>query len=738
MGSLTIKQKVLRCEKCFQLKKFIIEPNYPNSTILSKCACGFYRQNILDFTKNIKEEEIYIIKCNFCKKEPKHPLYCNGCKRIYCNTCKIGHDTELKTKNEHILIDVYKYDFYCILHQDEFNSGYCLNCEMDICGLCITEKKHSGHICLTYNKLELNKIEEEIFLKNMKISEKKIVKKINISKCLLKQINNKEKKKEFKTLVNSTLRDNKSILALVQYFYQIYSENKHKTYNIIYNFKENIKFNHQPLLFTENAPSFQQKYDDFVEYLKSDFVLFKRYVSTKINNQIIILSKKKENQENNINNNNNEEIIKVRRSMNDTYNDSSNYIDATFNPIKKINDDNNNNIEINDNDKIIANVVELSNEEYKVNNDDNKINNINENDKKNENIKCINSQNNIYNKRKSKPIFDLNEIINEKYEDEDIFEDEEDINIHINGEEISFNDINNNIILTKGDISEINSKTENEIKVFNDIINNHNITNKAFNDDNNNVINEENINEGKESDNDNINNEEENKKKEKLDNDNNILSGIQEKNNSINDDNDINIFDNNNTNHNINNNQIIINEEQDENFKEKEIKDEENNIVIINENDDYNIKQEKIIENALNLDNKKDIIKDIKKEDIQKELNKEKKEEIKNQNNNLRSSKTILEKINELNNNIKSKKNTESKQEVKKVYNPNILKIPKFANLANTMKNKINHGENTKKETRNENIRIISEKKNPNLLIMNKPTLSKMTIKRKPKKITFN
>ena len=41
----------------------------------------------------------------------------------------------------------------------------------------ITEKKHSGHICLTYNKLELNKIEEEIFLKNMKISEKKIVKK---------------------------------------------------------------------------------------------------------------------------------------------------------------------------------------------------------------------------------------------------------------------------------------------------------------------------------------------------------------------------------------------------------------------------------------------------------------------------------------------------------------------------------------------------------------------------------
>ena len=54
------------------------------------------------------------------------------------------------------------------------------------------------------------------------------------------------------------------------------------------------------------------------------------------------------------------------------------------------------------------------------------------------------------------------------------------------------------------------------------------------------------------------------------------------------------------------------------------------------------------------------------------------------------------------------------------------------------MKNKINHGENTKKETGNENIKKKKKKKNPNLLIMNKPTLSKMTIKRKPKKITFN
>ena len=68
MGSLAIKQKILRCEKCFMLKKLLIEPNYPNTTILSKCDCGFFRENILNFTKELKEEEIYIIKCNFCKK----------------------------------------------------------------------------------------------------------------------------------------------------------------------------------------------------------------------------------------------------------------------------------------------------------------------------------------------------------------------------------------------------------------------------------------------------------------------------------------------------------------------------------------------------------------------------------------------------------------------------------------------------------------------------------------------
>lgn len=46
MGSLTIKNKILRCENCFMLKKITIEPNYPQTTINSECICGSNRQTL--------------------------------------------------------------------------------------------------------------------------------------------------------------------------------------------------------------------------------------------------------------------------------------------------------------------------------------------------------------------------------------------------------------------------------------------------------------------------------------------------------------------------------------------------------------------------------------------------------------------------------------------------------------------------------------------------------------------
>ena len=299
MGSLAINIKILRCEKCFMLKKFLIEPNYPGTSVLSECDCGFSRVPVLTFTNALKNPEIFIIRCSFCKKEAKHTLYCTGCRRTYCNTCKNNHDTKKKTKTSHHMIDSFKYDFYCAEHQDDINNAYCMNCSLNICQKCINTKKHNGHIIIMYNKIYLRKSDEENLGKNFELSEEKIGNKINMSKVLLSKIEDKEKNNSFKEVVNTSIKNNRAILVLIKYFYQMYARAKHKNYAIIYNITENIKFNQQPFSLFQTT-TLDERIKDFTEYLKTDFVLFKRYISTKVKNNIIILHKKESDNKNDV------------------------------------------------------------------------------------------------------------------------------------------------------------------------------------------------------------------------------------------------------------------------------------------------------------------------------------------------------------------------------------------------------------------------------------------------------
>ena len=161
MGSLTIKHKILRCEKCFMLKLFRIEPNYPQTTISCECNCGLNRQSILVFSKMMQMNEEYKVKCYFCGKEPKHPNYCTGCRRTYCKSCRKQHDDSIQTKTPHKFIDAFKYDFYCSTHQDEIVNSFCKNCFLNICQKCINEKLHNGHRFVKFTKMILSPQEEE-------------------------------------------------------------------------------------------------------------------------------------------------------------------------------------------------------------------------------------------------------------------------------------------------------------------------------------------------------------------------------------------------------------------------------------------------------------------------------------------------------------------------------------------------------------------------------------------------
>ena len=243
MGSLAIKQKILRCEKCFMLKLFTIEPNYPQTTISCECNCGLNRQSILLFCKMMQMNEEYKIKCYFCGKEPKHPNYCTGCRRIYCRRCRSAHDDSIPTKTPHKFIDSFKYDFYCSIHQDEIVNSFCRNCYMNICQKCIKGNNHKDHRFIKFTKMMLSPTDEENLKKNIKLNEEKVTE--NQKKCILLLIDqtNEKLKSELREVYSNTISDNQAILEVIRFFYQVYSETKYKNYNIIYNLKENIKFN---------------------------------------------------------------------------------------------------------------------------------------------------------------------------------------------------------------------------------------------------------------------------------------------------------------------------------------------------------------------------------------------------------------------------------------------------------------------------------------------------------------
>ena len=282
MGSLTIKHKILRCEKCFMLKLFRIEPNYPQTTISCECNCGLNRQSILVFSKMMQMNEEYKVKCYFCGKEPKHPNYCTGCRRTYCKSCRKQHDDSIQTKTPHKFIDAFKYDFYCSTHQDEIVNSFCKNCFLNICQKCINEKLHNGHRFVKFTKMILSPQEEEALKQNLKANEEKITE--NQKKCyvLLIDLTDEKSKNELRDICNATVNDNKAILEVIRFFHQVYSETKYKNYNLLFNLKENIKFNPAELP-SEEIVSIDKKTNDFIEYLTREFVLFKRFNSDRWN-----------------------------------------------------------------------------------------------------------------------------------------------------------------------------------------------------------------------------------------------------------------------------------------------------------------------------------------------------------------------------------------------------------------------------------------------------------------------
>ena len=772
MGCLEIKEKLLRCEKCFMLKLFLIKPDYPQTTLICKCSCGMFSIPLLSFTKALQAPLSFKIICSFCGKEPKHPLYCPGCRKIYCNTCKYDHNTEIKSKIKHNLIDAYKYDFYCAEDQDVFNNAYCDDCKLDICNKCIQEKLHIGHIVYMYSQLQLNKNDEKKTKNDIEASAEKIIKKINMSKVLIKQLSNKEQIDNLKEVVNTTMMDNKSIIALIQFFYQMYIRAKHKNYALIHNIKENMKFNLFPFQIPQSN-NLDERLNDFLEYLKSDFVLFKRIISTKKKQKAKDKkeknnNEKSENQEkiNNINNNSdtlNEDNILMNINENKE-------IESNININNELEEKKDMNMNENDNDDLInEDITEIKEEEVNID----KQNYINNNRNNSEDVAI---------RKRAISIFDINKIIKEKYDDAIFKEDSEEVNIDIKPElhksqkfsnkelnkldepteEIKNNNEDKELIIESN-----NSKEEKPQIVSNDD-NNQNLLNNTeevkemnLNDNSNEIKDDTNIEKKEEQ-------EEIKEIEEKKENDKNIIieqdkeeeqdkeqekPSIEEKifdkeiKNESNeehkekeDNNQNNIKINTQNDNNINN---IRNEKDNNEINKQDEKAKVDKVIAIEEKNSEEIKNNKEIKTEENIiEEKKKVKKDDKKEVKKEDKNITKKEPQKSENklpprkvSGFQAKMNIFEK--KANNNTNTTKPDFKKQLAKKTITAGILSNPKFSNLAKMINAKMPHGPAPKKENIPEKPNIVSERVDANTLLMNIPIVSKKNVKKKPKKIVF-
>ena len=287
MGGLEVSNKYLRCEKCLEIKRFTIKPQYPESKIKMNCRCSEKEVNLYEYLKELRKKEDFKIKCAKCQTEdPKEPKYCYQCQKIYCAKCCDFHsqlsnlvaDTKPENKDDvnaligHKVIGIDKVDFHCILHQNEIFNGFCKKCLLNFCAKCEQENLHKGHEVCLFANIMIDKKKKEFIKEGKKHSQNKIDYNHSASKRIRKKIKNAENKKQIETLSKENEKINQRMLEFFDFLYEIYEKTKHKNYSIIYNVVNNINFNEDKLKFDKNKHE-EEDAVALIEYLKTDFVM---------------------------------------------------------------------------------------------------------------------------------------------------------------------------------------------------------------------------------------------------------------------------------------------------------------------------------------------------------------------------------------------------------------------------------------------------------------------------------
>ena len=286
MGGLEVSNKSLRCERCLEIRRITIIPEYPEPKLKMECRCDTKEAKIFEFLNEYKKKENFKLKCAKCQNDnPKDPKYCYICQKIYCSKCCKDFHSQLsnlvtgeENNNDimkmigHKVIGVDKVDYHCILHQNEKFIGFCKKCLLNFCQKCEEENLHKDHEVAIFSEIVLDLTKKTIVKGCINLCREKIEHNEKICKKIKKKIKNEENKNKISSLSKDNKKINESIVELIESLFEIYDKGKHINYSIIFNARKNSGFNIKKINFEKKGKE-EEDALTLIEYLQKDFVL---------------------------------------------------------------------------------------------------------------------------------------------------------------------------------------------------------------------------------------------------------------------------------------------------------------------------------------------------------------------------------------------------------------------------------------------------------------------------------
>ena len=223
-----------RCPSCYLIPSITMYEEENNLKLKFKCSNNHEFDD--EFNTLYKKSKIDLDnkECNICNvKKLKNKFYfCSICNNFYCKKCKNEH----KKENNHLCININKYDSRCKIHNKDL-IGYCKEHKMNYCDYCPKYSHEFERHQLIYEK-EMNEYLEIIKNCENKINNnnKELNLFINKIEDLLKIIKNIIKTSQINQLIEINFQ--KEIINTYIYM----KDKKNLNYQIIENVRNIIKY----------------------------------------------------------------------------------------------------------------------------------------------------------------------------------------------------------------------------------------------------------------------------------------------------------------------------------------------------------------------------------------------------------------------------------------------------------------------------------------------------------------